>query len=98
VPARFDIIASIQLLVMVVVGGVYSPSGAVLGAVLLTVLPEFGREWERYRLMGYGILIVLLMVFAPGGLMSLAHDVFGRLARLRGTVMSAIRVRLPNLP
>jgi len=39
--------------------------------VLLTLLSEAGRGWETYRLTGYGIVIVVLMVALPGGLASL---------------------------
>ena len=71
-PYRFGVPASITLLVMIVVGGLGSSPGPIVGATLLTILPEFGRAWEEYRLAGYGVLIILLMIFAPRGFVYLS--------------------------
>lgn len=67
-PFSFGVGPSITFLMMIVVGGLGSVPGSVLGVAILTILPEFGREWENYRLAGYGVLLVLLIVFAPKGL------------------------------
>lgn len=75
----FTILLSADLLIMVVVGGLGSLPGAVLGAVFLTLVPELGRELERLRLTLYGLALVLVIVFLPRGLAGLATDL-GRLA------------------
>lgn len=75
-PFSFGPTLSINLLIMIVVGGLGSVPGSILGVVALEVLPEFGREWENFRLAGYGILLVLLIIFAPGGIAGLLWALF----------------------
>lgn len=62
---------SFNLMIMVVIGGLGSPLGAVLGAVFLVLVPEFGRDYEQYRLLGYGLVLILVLALLPGGLASL---------------------------
>jgi branched-chain amino acid transport system permease protein len=45
-----------------------SISGAALAAILLTILPEFLREFSQYRLIVYALLLILMMIFRPQGL------------------------------
>jgi len=59
----------VDILNMVVLGGLGSIPGSVLGATLLTTAPEFLRFMERYRMMVYGALLVFLMIFRPNGLL-----------------------------
>ena len=58
---------------MCVIGGRDSLWGPVIGAVLITGLPEFFRPLAEYRLVIYGLSIVALMIFLPGGLSSLGQ-------------------------
>jgi hypothetical protein len=68
--------------------------GSVLGVAVLEILPEFGREWENYRLAGYGIMLVLLIVFAPRGLAGLLSNLAYLVqSRLRPGAARAIRER-----
>ena len=67
-PFAFDIMTSASILLMVVIGGMNSIPGTLAGVVVITILPEFGRQWEQYRLTAYGLLIIVLLVFAPKGL------------------------------
>lgn len=53
---------------MVVLGGMGSIPGAVVGAALLTAAPEFLRFMSQYRMLVYGALLVFLMIFRPNGL------------------------------
>ena len=62
-----------QILVWCVIGGVTSPLGAILGATFLSVLPELIRFLADYREITNGIILLLVIVFAPGGLGSLWH-------------------------
>jgi len=60
-----------QILVWCVIGGVTSPLGAVVGATFLSVLPELIRFLADYREITNGIILLAVIVFAPGGLASL---------------------------
>ena len=60
---------SIELLNMVVLGGMGSIPGTILGAVILTLLPEMLRIVAEYRMLFYGALLVILMIFRPNGLL-----------------------------
>jgi branched-chain amino acid transport system permease protein len=53
---------------MVVVGGVASVWGAMIGAALLTILPEYLRAFQDYDILIYGSILLLIMVFLPKGL------------------------------
>jgi len=68
-PSDFGFSKSVDILNMVVLGGLGSIPGSVLGATLLTTAPEFLRFMERYRMMVYGALLVFLMIFRPNGLL-----------------------------
>lgn len=68
-PSDFAFLKSIDMLNMVVLGGLGSVPGAVLGASLLTAAPEFLRFMSQYRMLVYGALLVFLMVFRPNGLL-----------------------------
>lgn len=62
VAAQFNYLISIQVLVFVVLGGLRNFWGSIIAAVLLTVLPEFLRFFNEYRLLIYGFLLVLVML------------------------------------
>ena len=68
-PSDFGFLKSVDLLSMVVLGGLGSVPGTVLGATLLASAPEFLRFMAQYRMLVYGALLVLLMVFRPNGLL-----------------------------
>ncbi|MBN9460700.1 MAG: branched-chain amino acid ABC transporter permease [Burkholderiales bacterium] len=78
VPDAFNFIQSITILAMVVVGGIGSTLGVVLGAVLLTVMPELFRFINDYKLLVYGALLLLVMRFSPEGFAGLYRRVTGR--------------------
>jgi branched-chain amino acid transport system permease protein len=67
-PDVFYFSIMVTLVVMVLAGGMGTLIGPVLGAVVFTILPEMLRAGERYRLVIYGAIIVLLVRFAPEGL------------------------------
>jgi branched-chain amino acid transport system permease protein len=71
-PTPFALGLSLNLLLMVVVGGSGYFFGPFLGAVVAVLLPEWLRFTQGYYLMGYAILVVVLMVFSPSGLLGLA--------------------------
>lgn len=67
----FSFALSFNLLIMAVVGGLGSPVGAVVGAIFLVLVPELGRDYEQYRLLGYGVVLILVLALLPGGLSSI---------------------------
>ncbi|MFC5287869.1 branched-chain amino acid ABC transporter permease [Actinokineospora guangxiensis] len=69
----FQFLESVTLLAAVILGGMGSIPGAVLGASLLLVLPEKLREFSEYRLLLFGVALVLIMRFRPQGLVPDAH-------------------------
>lgn len=67
-PKGFDFIKSIEIVVMVILGGMGNTVGVILAAVLLTVLPELLRSVAEYRMMLYSLLLIILMLTRPQGL------------------------------
>lgn len=68
----------ISIIAMVLVGGLGTISGPLIGAVVLTVLIEAMRDLENYRLLGYGLLIVVIVMYLPRGLVTLRERLFPR--------------------
>ena len=60
---------SIEILVMVVLGGMGSMLGSILSATVLTILPEATRSFDSYRMVIYSLVLILMMIFRPGGLL-----------------------------
>jgi branched-chain amino acid transport system permease protein len=68
VPDAFGIIESFTMMAMVIVGGMGTMVGPVLGAIVLTFLPELLRGFGELRLMIYGVALTLVVLFMPGGM------------------------------
>jgi branched-chain amino acid transport system permease protein len=68
-PKTFNMQKSTELTIIVIFGGLGSISGSIVGAVLLTALPELFRAFSQWRLVFYGLAVVLIMVGRPQGLM-----------------------------
>lgn len=68
-PTTFTFMKSIEILVMVVLGGMGSMLGSVLSAGLYTILQELMRNFESYRMVVFALLLILMMVFRPKGLL-----------------------------
>ncbi len=67
-PASFEVIVSIQVLGIVILGGMGSLPGVIVGALVLVGLPGLLREFEEYRLLVYGAALVAIMLLRPQGL------------------------------
>jgi len=67
-PASFGFNFSVELVTMVIIGGLASIYGSLLGAALLTMLPELLRAFQDYDIIVYGLLLILMTMFMPGGL------------------------------
>lgn len=73
-PQAFGLDRSIQILLMVVVGGLGRFGGPFVGAVVVTVLPEVLRMTQGFYLILFSLLVILLIVFRPQGLIALADS------------------------
>ena len=67
-PTGFDFMKSIDIVVMVILGGMGRTAGVIVAAVVLTLLPEFLRGFAEYRMIIYALLIIILMILRPQGL------------------------------
>jgi len=67
-PASFQVLVSIQVLGLVILGGIGSIPGVLVGALVLVGLPGLLREFEEYRFLAYGAAVVAVMVLRPQGL------------------------------
>jgi len=72
-PGSFTFNESLNLLVMNVIGGMGSLMGPLIGAAFLTSLPELLRGWVELQRVIYGLVLILVMLFVPGGLMELGR-------------------------
>lgn len=70
-PTDFGFVRMEQILVWCVIGGVTSPLGAVLGSTVLSILPEVIRFLSDYREITNGVILLAVILFAPGGLAGL---------------------------
>ncbi|AET69434.1 ABC-type branched-chain amino acid transport system, permease component [Desulfosporosinus orientis DSM 765] len=68
-PTDFGFLKSVDILNIVVLGGLGSIPGTIIGAVVLTAAPEILRPLANYRMMVYGVLLIIIMIFRPYGLM-----------------------------
>ncbi|RMF81508.1 MAG: hypothetical protein D6737_04780 [Chloroflexi bacterium] len=67
-PTSFNLLVSINVLSLIIIGGMGSIPGIILGALFLLGLPELLREFEEFRLLLYGALLVAMMLLRPEGL------------------------------
>src|SRR5207247_1651519 len=70
-PAGFDFMMSIEIVLIVILGGMGNTFGVVVAAILLTVLPEVLRPVAEYRMILYSLLIIIIMLTLPQGLLTL---------------------------
>jgi branched-chain amino acid transport system permease protein len=76
----FTFVKSFEIIIMIAIGGLGSIEGAVLGAVLLTVLPEAFRGFDSYRMIIYSLALILIMIYRPQGILG-NKALFGRRKR-----------------
>ena len=68
-PESFTFIESAIILAIVVLGGMGSQLGVILAAIIMTLLPEIARQFDEYRMLLFGLLMVLMMIWRPQGLL-----------------------------
>jgi branched-chain amino acid transport system permease protein len=93
-PANFMFTESINILAMVILGGMGNLFGVILGAALIVALPELFREFEQYRLLAFGFMLMALMVFRPQGLLTFR----GRRQALPEEAAEPVAEPLPTSP
>jgi branched-chain amino acid transport system permease protein len=72
-PDDFSLMISINVLCLIIIGGMGSIPGVILGAVVLIGIPEVLRGLALYRMLAFGALLVIMMVFRPSGLLPAAR-------------------------
>lgn len=80
-PDKFGFIFSIEILVIVVLGGLGSITGSILAAVFLTYLNEILRSVSEYRYLIYAVILIILMIFRPEGIFGTKEFTFGGFMR-----------------
>ncbi len=83
-PDDFGVMTSINILVMLYLGGVGTIYGPALGAIFLKLLPEFTYQFQDYELLLNGVILIVVLVFMPGGLFGILRSVAERV-KARGT-------------
>ena len=78
-PESFDLLVTVEQLVYVVVGGLGSVAGSVLGPLVLEAVPELSRSLDKYRELFFGVFLLVILILAPGGLAGLFRSGFRRL-------------------
>jgi len=76
-PSGFSLNKSILFLIMIMSGGIGSLWGAVIGAAIFTLLPEFLKFFQEYDILVYGAVLMFMMMFLPAGLTGLAGRFIG---------------------
>jgi branched-chain amino acid transport system permease protein len=84
-PEIFNLDLSVQFLTMVVVGGMGTIIGPIIGSIFLVILPELLRGLAKYQMLIYGVMLMLCMSFIPYGLMSFFEKEFSKLKRRQQT-------------
>jgi len=83
-PSGFSLNKSILFLIMIMSGGIGSLWGAVLGAILFTILPESLKFFQDYDILVYGATLMAIMMFLPEGLTGLVSRIYEHLVRKLG--------------
>jgi len=68
IPTNFNFMYSAEFLTMVIIGGTGSLTGSIIGATFLSSLPELMRDFAKYRMLAYSIVLILVMIFKPTGI------------------------------
>ena len=68
-PGNFTFMTSVNILVMVVLGGLGSMAGSIIAAGILTALPLALQSFNKYRMVIYALLLIAVMIFKPSGLL-----------------------------
>ena len=90
IPTTFNFSYSAEFLTEVIIGGTGSLTGSIVGAAFLSALPELMRKFASYRMLAYSVVLIIVMIFKPGGLFGTWEFSLTRaLDRLTGRVKPA---------
>lgn len=81
-PGTFNFMKSFDILVMVVLGGLGSTTGAIIAAIFVTILTAALQKWAAIRMILYALILIVIMIYRPQGLMGnkeLTAKIFGRI-------------------
>jgi len=81
-PLSFSMFESLNLVVMNVIGCLTNLGGALLGVVFLIALPELLRDWVELQQVIYGLILIIVMAFMPGGMIEIGVRMRAALVRL----------------
>ena len=87
-PGTFGFLKSIDVLVIVVLGGMGSISGSILAAILLALISTLLQAFPELRMVIYSLLLIVIMIFRPQGLMGSREISLSVFSKLRGLLPS----------
>jgi len=73
-PQDFGFMRSVDILLYIIIGGLGSLPGAVVGTALLLGLPELLRGFSQYRMLFYGLILIILMIYRPQGILGKSNS------------------------
>ncbi|WP_379154948.1 branched-chain amino acid ABC transporter permease [Paenibacillus sp. sgz5001063] len=89
-PGSFNFLKSFEIIVMVVLGGLGSTAGSIVGAVFVTLLYTYLREFPEWRMIIYSIVLILMMIFRPSGLLGKTRFSLGNFGKKEAKANDAI--------
>lgn len=78
-PESFTFDLSTQMLVMILVGGIGSIPGSIMGAIIVTFIPEILRDFKMYQMVIYGATLILILIFLPEGISQIFRNISSKL-------------------
>jgi len=90
-PSSFDFLVSVRMVTMVVIGGMASIWGALLGATLMTILPETLTVFHEYEMIVYGLIMIVIMILLPQGLFRGVLDIYEHARKKPGRTSAGSR-------
>lgn len=84
----FDYNKSFDILVMVVLGGMGSFTGAVISSTVLTIIPEYLRNFAGHRMIFYSIILIVMMIFRPEGLLGRKEFMLSKVVQILNPINS----------
>jgi branched-chain amino acid transport system permease protein len=96
-PDSFGPDFSTMVLMMIIIGGLGSIPGSIIGAVIVAILPEALRDFKSYQMIIYGLMLVVCMIFLPKGLVSVFGNIYEKIKyKLNGTKMKSESTNINN--
>jgi branched-chain amino acid transport system permease protein len=90
-PETFNILESLNMVIVLLIGGSGTILGPILGSAINVIVPELLNVVPEHRMIAYGIFFILFVIFVPGGLVGLARQVYLRLPARAGSATATTR-------